>query len=133
MILPKEWLTCKRRTSLKRAGRDRSGRAPAIPRGRQAAKFKPGNHATVAELVDAQDLGFTPPYAGSGPYRGVRLFRAFQFPTRRMGRHTYGTPNRKDDDGCKPNKTEAARRHRAGRRMGEGVRAGRECGESNCD
>src|SRR5213082_1564674 len=29
----------------------------AIPRGRQAAKFKPGNHATVAELVDAQDLG----------------------------------------------------------------------------
>src|SRR5437763_6019718 len=57
MILPNEWLTCKRRTSLKRAGRDRSGQAPAIPRGRQAAKFKPGNHATVAELVDAQDLG----------------------------------------------------------------------------
>src|SRR5207253_7387812 len=39
-----------------------------------SAKFKPGNHATVAELVDAQDLGFTPPYAGSGPYRGVLSF-----------------------------------------------------------
>src|SRR5256885_12263522 len=25
-------------------------------------------------ILDAQDLGFTPPYAGSGPYRGVLSF-----------------------------------------------------------